>query len=105
MVFCFTGHTQIVDSYTINNEIVNWNSHGQLRKEIPRKTRKKKIEEEAETVGKTWWDPRRKMEEIYLALFRGGPVFRSVATGIYSIIPHRDNAQTCTRENSFILRK
>jgi hypothetical protein len=26
------------------------------------------------------------MEEIYLALLCGGPVFRSVATGIYSII-------------------
>jgi len=64
-------------SYAINNEIVNWNSQGQLRKEIPRKTWKKKIEDEPATVGKTWSDPRRKMEEIYLALFCGGPELRS----------------------------
>jgi hypothetical protein len=86
MVFCFTGHTLRIESYAINNEIVNWNSQEQLRKEIPRKTRKKKIEEGVETVGKTWSDPGRKMEEIYLALLCGGPVFRNAATGIYSII-------------------
>jgi hypothetical protein len=38
----------------------------------------KKVEDEAKTVGKTWSDPRRKMEEIYLALHCGGPVFLEV---------------------------
>lgn len=75
-----------IDSYAINNEIVNCNSQGQLRKEIPRMTRKKRVEEEAAKVGKAWSDARRKIEEIYLTLLCGGPVFRSVATGIYLII-------------------
>jgi hypothetical protein len=64
----------------VKKQAFSWNPQGQSGRGIPRRSCRKKIEEEDEIVGETWREDKVSASDSILALLRGDPVLRSGLT-------------------------